>query len=123
MSVFKQGEHWRRNEKDEVVEYFVCDLKQRLVNHKWLTETKLAMLLGKSRVTVSDWVNSIHIPPSDIQEMIAFMLGAKDRAEIWKFKGNGKLQKKLMALYKAQENVAKLEKDVHSIIDISGEVR
>jgi transcriptional regulator with XRE-family HTH domain len=119
MSVFKEGEHWRQNERDQVVKYFTCNLKERLTNHAWLNETKLALVMGKSKVTISDWVSGYRMPPSDEQEIIASLLGAKNRAEIWQFKGNGNLQKKMLALFKAHQKVAELENDVHAIVGVN----
>jgi len=86
MTCFKEGEKWRWNEPQKTIQYFKCRLKE-YVKRNGLNASELAQLLNKSIPSVSGWINGQSIPPSDIQEMIAQIVGAKSRAEIWIYKG------------------------------------
>ena len=86
MSCFKEGEKWRWNEPQKTIQYFKCRLRE-YVKRNGLNTSELAELLNKSIPSVSGWINGQSIPPSDIQEMIAQIVGAKSRAEIWIYKG------------------------------------
>ena len=86
MSCFKEGEKWRWNEPSKTIQYFKCRLKE-YIKRNGLNTSELAVLLNKSNPSVSAWINGQSIPPSDIQEMIAQIVGAKSRAEIWIYKG------------------------------------
>ncbi len=86
MSCFKDGDKWRWNEPSKTIQYFKCRLKE-YVKRSGLNVSELARLLNKSIPSVSGWINGQSIPPSDIQEMIAQIVGAKSRAEIWIYKG------------------------------------
>ena len=87
MSMMKDGQRWRWNEPSRVVEFFHCKLKALLQSRPDLNITILAEMLGKTPASVSNWVNGLSVPPSDIQELIAQIFGCENRAEIWQWKG------------------------------------
>jgi len=108
MSVFRDNEAWRRNERGTTIKFFEVNLKNILTQRN-ISESKLASFLGKSQTLISRWVNGYDMPPSDIQELIAKILGCKDRAEIWKFKGNGKLHELVLKRIKLEKARQKLD--------------
>lgn len=86
--MFKEGDHWRRNEPDNVKQYFHCKLKSLIEKRfgKKSCVSKLARLLGVSKQTIGDYINFVSMPPSDKQALIAVFLNCKSRADIWVFK-------------------------------------
>lgn len=74
---------WRNNERQAVLDFFDCRLKHYVdtVLGRGGIST-LAILLGVSTTTVSQWVHGITMPPSDKQYHIAQILGIQP-SEIW----------------------------------------
>jgi transcriptional regulator with XRE-family HTH domain len=107
MSCFKEGEKWRWNEPQKTIQYFKCRLRN-YVERNGLKISELAELLNKSIPSVSSWINGQSIPPSDIQEMIAQIVGAKSRAEIWIYKGRD-ITKSRIHLNKLNQEVEKIK--------------
>ncbi|HEC88446.1 MAG TPA: XRE family transcriptional regulator [Thermoplasmata archaeon] len=122
MGTFKQGNRWRWNEPSRVKKFFKCNLKSILETKPGLTTTKLARLLNKSVTTVSNWINGYEIPPSDIQEMIAMIVGAKNRAEIWQWKGKN-LTRYLLKMHRLNEELQNMENLIQQEIAVDFEDR
>ena len=107
MRCFKDGEKWRWNESSKTIQYFKCKLKE-YVERNGLNVSELARLLNKSIPSVSNWINGQSIPPFDIQEMIAQIVGAKSRAEIWIYKG-ADITKYRIHLNKLNQEIEKIK--------------
>jgi len=108
VSCFKEGEKWRWNEPQKVIQYFSCNMKV-LANEVGLNATEISTILDKSIPVVSNWMNGRDMPPSDIQEMIAQLVGAKSRAEVWPYKGED-ITKYRIELNKLQREEIKIKK-------------
>lgn len=115
MSTFKEGDTWRHNEPTQSVKYFDCRLREIIDNKPGLSVTKLARILNKSCASVSEWINGHTIPPSYIQEQIALLLGCKNRAEIWRWKGN-KLTRHLLKMNRLHEELEEIETMIQIVL-------
>lgn len=87
MSKFKDmNGKWRNNERQAVLEFFECRLKEYTEQKLGRGGAKmLAVLLGVSTSTVQQWIHFESMPPSDKQCHIAHILGVP-RSEIWVYR-------------------------------------
>jgi transcriptional regulator with XRE-family HTH domain len=84
MSMFKQGDTWRWNDRSDTHLYRIH--LREICKQQHIKASAVAAFIGQSTSQMSRYMRGLDMPPSSTQDMIAIYVGRKHRAEIWEFR-------------------------------------